>query len=131
MPFRILVIEDNATNLELMVYLLRAFGHQVLEARDGEEGVAIAAGDRPDLVICDIAMPKLDGMGVCRVLKSDPELRDIPLVAVTASAMVGDRKRIFAAGFDGYIPKPIDPETFVARIEEYLAGEAPFSEGGS
>jgi len=124
MAARVLVIEDHPANLELMVYLLRAFGHSPTEARDGLAGVEAALRDPPELILCDIAMPKLDGYGVARLLKSDPRLHAVPLIAVTASAMVGDRARVIEAGFDGYISKPIDPETFVAQIEGYLARKA-------
>jgi CheY-like chemotaxis protein len=120
LPSRILVIEDNAANLELMVYLLSAFGHTVLSAVDGEQGLARALAERPDLVLCDIHMPKMDGYEVARRLKMDPDCRTIPMVAVTASAMVGDRGRVLKAGFDGYLAKPIDPETFVEQIERFL-----------
>jgi CheY-like chemotaxis protein len=117
---RILVIEDNATNLELMTYLLRAFGHTTFAALDGEEGVEAAIRIRPDLILCDLALPKMDGFAVARRLKADAELSEIPLIAVTASAMVGDRDKVIATGFDGYITKPITPETFVAEVESYL-----------
>lgn len=120
MALRILVIEDNPTNLELMRYLLRAFGHTVDAARDGEEGVRIAMDTLPDLVLCDIALPKLDGYGVAQRLKGDPRVRHIPLVAVTALAMVGDRDRVLATGFDGYITKPIAPETFVQDVAGFV-----------
>ncbi len=120
MKGRVLVIEDNAANLDLMTYLLRAFGHSVLIARDGEEGIAVATETRPDLILCDVGLPGLDGYGVARHLKSDATLRTVPLVAVTASAMVGDRDKVLAAGFDGYISKPIAPESFVSEIETYL-----------
>lgn len=117
---RILVIEDNETNRELMVYLLKAFGYQTLEAADGESGIEGARRERPELIVCDVHLPNLDGYGVVGKLKSDETLRDIPVVAVTALAMVGDRDRILAAGFDGYVSKPIAPETFVQSIEKYL-----------
>ena len=117
---RILVIEDNPTNLQLMVYLLKAFGHQTLEAVDGQDGLDAVNREAPDLIICDVHIPRLDGYEVCRRLKADPVHRKIPLIAVTALAMVGDRNSIIAAGFDGYISKPIDPETFVAEVEGYL-----------
>lgn len=120
MGLRILVIEDNPTNLELMLYLLRAFGHRTSAARDGEEGVEAAIATLPDLILCDIALPKLDGFGVARRLKGDDRVRDIPLVAVTASAMVGDRDKVLATGFDGYITKPIAPETFVQDVERFV-----------
>jgi CheY-like chemotaxis protein len=120
MSRRILVVENNPENLELMRYLLHSFGHATLSAHNGEEGVAITSRERPRLVLCDINMPRLDGYGVVRALKSDPKLRRIPLMAVTALAMVGDRDKILAAGFDGYIGKPIDPTTFVPDIEMFL-----------
>lgn len=120
MKGRVLVIEDNAANLDLMTYLLQAFGHQVLVAHTGEEGLAVAADTRPDLILCDIGLPGLDGYGVARHLKADPVLGAVPLVAVTASAMVGDRDKVLAAGFDGYISKPIAAESFVAEVETYF-----------
>jgi diguanylate cyclase (GGDEF)-like protein/PAS domain S-box-containing protein len=109
--------------MELMVYLLRAFGYQPLMAHDGEEGVETARRERPDLIICDVHLPKLDGYGVVSRLKQDPELQSIPTLAVTALAMVGDREKLLAAGFDGYIGKPIEPDTFVSQIESFLPGE--------
>lgn len=120
MGSRILVIEDNATNLELMTYLLNAFGHTPISARDGEEGVETALRTHPDLILCDIALPTLDGYEVARRLKAESSVNGIPLIAVTASAMVGDRDKVIATGFDGYISKPITPETFVAEVESYL-----------
>jgi two-component system cell cycle response regulator len=103
-----------------MLYLLGAFGHATSSAGDGETGLARALEDLPDLIVCDVQLPKLDGYEVARRLKSDPGCRAIPAVAVTALAMVGDRERILKAGFDGYLTKPIDPETFVQQVEAYL-----------
>jgi two-component system cell cycle response regulator len=117
---RILVIEDNPANLELMTYLLRAAGHSVLTALDGEAGVEVAQRERTDLVLCDISLPKRDGFEVAGVLKGAPASAAVPLIAVTASAMVGDRDKVLAAGFDGYISKPITPETFVGEVEQYI-----------
>ena len=117
---RILVIEDTPDNLELMIYLLGAFGHTLLSAGDGATGLLIAQRDQPDLIVCDIQMPVMDGYAVALALKADPTLRSIPLVAVTALAMVGDRGQILGAGFDGYIAKPIVAETFVTQIESFL-----------
>lgn len=122
MAARILVIEDNATNLQLMVYLLRAFGHTVLTAMSGEEGLEAARRESPELIICDIQLPRLDGYEVARRLKSHPALRAIPLVAVTALAMVGDREKVLTAGFDGYLAKPIVPQTFVRDVAAFLGG---------
>lgn len=121
MPARILVIEDNPASLELIVYLLEAFGHSVTSAVDGESGVASARRERPDIILCDLHLPVLDGYGVARAVKAAESLRSIPLVAITASAMQGDRGQAMAAGFDGYLSKPIDPESFVIQIESYLA----------
>jgi two-component system cell cycle response regulator len=116
----ILIIEDNAANLELMTYLLSAFGHTVLTAENGMEGIAVAGSERPELIICDVQLPDLDGFEIARRLRGDPHLLSIPLVAVTALAMVGDRDRVLAAGFNGYLAKPIDPETFVRQMEVFL-----------
>ena len=128
MAVRILVIEDNPTNLELMTYLLTAFGHTPSAARDGEEGLAVAQREQPDLILCDVQLPQMNGYEVARWLKSHPHLRTIPLIAVTALAMVGDRDKLLAAGFDGYIAKPISPETFVAEVEGFLQfPSSPFS----
>jgi diguanylate cyclase (GGDEF)-like protein/PAS domain S-box-containing protein len=117
---RILVIEDNSTNMELMVYLLTAFGYTPLSAYDGVSGVESARAHAPDLIVCDVHLPKLDGYGVVQALKADAALRHIPVLAVTALAMVGDRERLLAAGFDGYIGKPIEPDTFIAELETFL-----------
>lgn len=124
MSARILIIEDNPTNMELMVYLLTAFGYTPLMAVDGISGVQSAREALPDLIICDVHLPKLDGYGVVAALKQDTALRAIPVLAVTALAMVGDRERLLAAGFDGYIGKPIEPDTFVAELEAFLPGAA-------
>ncbi len=121
---RILVIEDNRMNLELMTYLLNAFGHSTMVARDGEEGIEAALRLRPDLILCDLALPGLDGFHVAERLKRDAGLARVPLIAVTASAMVGDREQVLERGFDGYIAKPITPETFVTDVERYLHGGA-------
>lgn len=119
-PARILLIEDNEANLELMTYLLTAFGYTPLVAHDGEEGLERARRERPEAIVCDVQLPGIDGFGVAASLAADPVLRDVPLIAVTALAMVGDRDRVLAAGFDGYIDKPIVPERFVAQIEAFL-----------
>jgi two-component system cell cycle response regulator len=128
---RILIIEDNPDNLELMSYLLGAYGHSVATAEDGESGIEAARSARPDLVACDIHLPGVDGYGVAKALKSDPELAGMPVVALTALAMVGDRKKILASGFDGYITKPIDPERVVSELDSFLPkslrGSAPNS----
>lgn len=115
---RILIIEDNGANMELMAYLLRAFGHMVQEAMEGEAGLKLAHHGAFDLILCDLQMPGMDGYEVVRKMKMN--MPALPVVAVTAYAMVGDRDKVLAAGFDGYIPKPINPETFVSEIEVFL-----------
>jgi two-component system, cell cycle response regulator len=120
MTAKILIIEDNAANLELMRYLLHAFGYEARIARDGTEGIARAREEIPVLVLCDVQMPGIDGYEVLRRMRADPRLNRLPVLAVTALAMVGDRDRALAAGFDGYIAKPIDPATFVRQIESFL-----------
>lgn len=120
---RILVIEDNPTNMELMVYLLNAFGHMVLTAEDGGSGLEAVQREVPDLIICDVHLPVMDGYEVARRLKTDLALQKIPLVAVTALAMMGDRDKVLQAGFNGYISKPITPETFVSQVEGFLRSD--------
>jgi CheY-like chemotaxis protein len=117
---RVLVIEDNPASLDLMVYLLQAFGHTPLLARDGLQGIEVARREHPDLILCDIQLPGADGVEVCRQLKKDPALRDVPLVAATAYAMVGDREKLLGEGFSGYLSKPINPQTFIDQIAPYL-----------
>jgi CheY-like chemotaxis protein len=121
----VLVVEDQDENLDLMVYLLTAFGHETLVARDGAESLAVAAQGRPDLIVMDLQMPVMDGYEAAARLKADPGLARIPLVAVTAYAMVGDQERILRRGFDGYLTKPIDPEVFVSELERHLASRTP------
>jgi two-component system cell cycle response regulator len=120
---RILVIEDNPTNLELMTYLLSAHGYEVLTATDGEAGIEAARRERPDLIVCDVQLPRADGHEVVRQLQEQKEFRQIPLIAVTALAMVGDRERLLNAGFDGYIAKPIQPEKFVQQVASFLPAD--------
>lgn len=117
---RVLVIEDNPINLELMTYLLRAWGHETSSAADGASGLEAATRELPDLIVCDVQMPVLDGYEVARRLKADPVLRAVPVLAVTALAMVGDRERALQAGFDGHIAKPIDPQAFMAALSAAL-----------
>ncbi len=121
MSAQVLLIEDNAANLELMTYLLGASGYNTSSAIDGFTGLEAAKTGEYDLILTDILMPQLDGYEFARRCKADSHLARIPLVAVTALAMIGDRERIFAAGFDGYISKPIDPHKFVAQVASFLA----------
>ena len=121
MSARVLVIEDNAPSLELMIYLLESFGHMPIGARDGEEGIQVARSEQPDLILCDVQLAAMDGHEVCRRLKSDPALHSIPLVALTAYAMVGDREKMLAEGFDGYLSKPVNPEQVMDQLAPFLS----------
>ena len=123
MPARILVIEDNEDNMQLIAYLLRAHGFSPELAYSGAVGVALAVAKRPQLILLDIRMPGMDGYEVAAAVRDHPALEATRVVAVTASAMVGDRERIVAAGFDGYIQKPIDPERFIAEVQRFLPSE--------
>lgn len=118
----ILLIEDNEQNRYLTTFLLERQGYQVHQAETGLEGLALAARLRPDLILLDIQLPGMDGHAVARAIKSDPQLRAIPIIAVTSYAMVGDREKCFAAGAEGYIEKPINPESFVGEVESFLQG---------
>jgi CheY-like chemotaxis protein len=123
MAARILIIEDNAANLELARYLLEARGYSTLLATDGGQGLRTARTERPDLVLCDLQMPVMDGYEVIGQLRNDPLLRDVVAIAVTAFSMRGDRDAVLSAGFDGYVSKPINPERLVEQIEAYLRPE--------
>lgn len=125
MSERVLVIEDNPANMELVRYILDKFGYQVDAAIDGESGVEMARASPPGLVICDLQLPGIDGFEVVRQLKAMPHMRQVPVLAVTAYAMVGDRERVLAAGFDGYISKPIDPQYFVQQVASVLGAATP------
>jgi two-component system cell cycle response regulator len=126
-PQRVLVIEDNAANLKLMVFLLKSFGLHPLAASSGGEGVRVALEERPDLILCDLQMPEVDGFQVLRLLDEAPGGRPAPVVAITAFAMVGDRERVLRAGFDGYLPKPINPATFAQQLEGFLSVDRAFA----
>jgi len=117
---KVLIVEDNSTNLSLMDYLLRAFGHTTMLASDGAVGLELALNSVPDVVLMDLQMPTMDGFEACERMRAQDRLQHIPIVAVTASAMVGERAMILSRCFDGYIAKPITPETFVAQVERFL-----------
>lgn len=120
MKSRILLIEDNEQNRYLARFLLEQGGHEVLQAETGPLGLAMASEAKPDLILLDIQLPGMDGHAVARKLKSNAELRAIPVVAVTSYAMAGDREKCLEAGAEGYIEKPINPETFLTEIEAFL-----------
>ncbi|HCE28281.1 MAG: response regulator [Verminephrobacter sp.] len=121
---RILLIEDNAQNRYLANFLLEARGWEMVHAEDGPTGVALAGQIDPVLILLDIQLPGMDGYAVAQALRSDPKLQAIPIVAVTSYAMAGDRERCLAAGCNGYIEKPIDPQTFAEEVERFIKGVA-------
>lgn len=125
MNARVLVIEDNAENMELLVYLLRSLGVEVLTAVDGTTGLEIAEREVPDAILCDIRMPVMDGFEVARRVKAQPALTAIPLIAISASVSGADRARSLAAGFQEFIAKPLEPEQFLARMMEVLGQPRP------
>jgi CheY-like chemotaxis protein len=116
----ILIVEDNEDNLTMLDYLIRAHGYATLLARDGADGVRIATLQRPELILLDIRMPGMDGYDVAAAIRRTPGLEQTWIIAVTASVMDSDLDAITAAGFDGYVGKPIDPETFMTEIAQFL-----------
>ncbi|MGA9049022.1 MAG: response regulator [Dehalococcoidia bacterium] len=119
---KILYIEDNEQNFYLVKVLLSTRDYEVIWARDGQEGIDKAEQSGPDLILLDIQLPVMDGYEVASRLRSKPELTGIPIVAVTSYAMAGDRDKALSAGCNGYIEKPIDPDTFLAQIDKYFPG---------
>ncbi|MDZ4180199.1 MAG: response regulator [Coriobacteriia bacterium] len=122
MAARILVVEDDPQNLYLVKFLLERAGHEVIIAVDGSQAVEVALENGPDLILMDMLLPRMDGWAATRALKGDHGLK-VPIIALTAYSMKGDRESILNAGCDGYISKPIDPETFVAQVEEHLSAQ--------
>jgi len=117
---RVLVIEDNEQNLYLVTFILERHGYEVDAARDGGEGIDLAARLKPDVILLDIQLPVVDGYAVARELRTNAALDQVPIIAVTSYAMAGDRDKALGAGCNGYIEKPINPETFMQQIEQYL-----------
>jgi two-component system cell cycle response regulator DivK len=117
---RILIVEDNTDNLELVKFLLEKAGHQVFSALDGRQGLEMARQIRPDLILLDLTLPAIDGWHVARMLKADPSTQTIKVVALTAHALPGDRRKALNSGCDGYLSKPLDIASFTGDIEKYL-----------
>ena len=123
MPRKILVVEDNDMNMQLVEFLLEEGGYDIVKAASGEEALAItrdAEQQAPDLILMDIHLPGMDGLSVVREMKTNERTSRIPILALTAHAMRGDKDRFLEAGCDGYISKPIDVKTFISSIEQYL-----------
>ena len=124
-PATILVIEDDEASRMLVTYLLEAAGHAVLAAENGAVGLELALSREYDLIVCDLQMPILNGYEVAQTLRAHPGWRAVPMIAVTAFSMPGDREKALDMGFDEHLSKPITPETFVEQIEAFLgAGSA-------
>jgi two-component system, cell cycle response regulator DivK len=120
MSKRILVVEDTEDNRQILRDLLSAAGFDLLEAVDGQAGVAMAQAHKPDLILMDIQLPVIDGYEATRRIKADPALRHIPIVAVTSYALSGDEEKTRAAGCDGYIAKPFSPRQLLSKVRELL-----------
>jgi len=119
-PKTILYVEDNLDNRTLVRRLLQASGYNVLEAANATEALRILEAHRPDLILMDINMPDIDGYTLTRTIKSQEHLQGVPIVALTANVMRGDKERTLQAGCDGYIEKPIDVDRFLDQIAEFL-----------
>ena len=119
----VLLIEDNEDNRIVYSTLLRHYGYRCVEATDGLEGTAAARSESPDLILCDISLPGIDGYEVARTLKADESTRSIPVLALTAHALPDDRESALRAGFDGYLAKPIEPLRVLAEVRRFLGDE--------
>ncbi|HLA00029.1 MAG TPA: response regulator [Thermodesulfovibrionales bacterium] len=122
LPKKILVVDDNQDSRELVVKVLKNKGYEIIEAIDGEEAVEKAIAQKPDLILLDISIPKLNGYEVTRILKGKEEVKDIPVVALTAHAMKGDRLKALEAGCEGYITKPINVRELPAQVKSFIRG---------
>ena len=120
MSKRILVVDDQEDNRQILRDLLSSVGYELIEAEDGEQGLAAASAHRPDLILMDIQMPVLDGYDTTRRIKADPALRNIPVIAVTSYALSGDETKARAAGCDDYVTKPYSPRALLAKVRQYL-----------
>lgn len=120
MSRRILVVEDQEDNRRIVRDLLTSVGYDLLEATTGEDGVAMAERERPDLILMDIQLPGLDGYEATRRIKANPALRAIPIIAVTSYALSGDDQKALAAGCDAYVTKPFSPRALLAKIREFV-----------
>jgi two-component system, cell cycle response regulator DivK len=116
----VLLVEDNEDNLIVYRTILDHVGYRVIEARDGEEGVARARADLPDLILMDVSLPKMDGWEATRRIKADEETRQIPIIAVTAHALDDDREKATQVGCDGYLAKPVAPRRVVEEVEKFI-----------
>ena len=117
---KILVVEDNPNNRKLIKDVLNYYGYEVVEAKNGEEGINLAREHSPSLIIMDIQMPVMDGITAAKILKNDPKTRGIKMIALTSFAMKGDKERFIEAGFDDYISKPINTRQLPELVKKYI-----------
>jgi CheY-like chemotaxis protein len=123
MRLKALIIEDNEQNMYMLSFLMGKNNYEVLQAFNGSEGIKAAKEWLPDIILLDIQLPEMDGYQVAQELRKSHELNHILIVAVTSHAMVGDREKVMAAGANGYIEKPIDPDNFIQKMESYFGEE--------
>jgi CheY-like chemotaxis protein len=117
---KILIVEDNEDNLYLIGFIVKKGGYNVIEARNGHEGVELAGKEKPDIILMDIQLPDFDGLETTRRIRKSDSVSDIPIIALTSYAMAGDKQKALEAGCNGYIEKPINPSNIMEEIEKYL-----------
>lgn len=122
---RLLLVEDNEMNRDMLAKRLKRRGYEVIVAVDGREGIAMASSERPDLILMDMSLPEVDGWEATRTIKADPETQRIPVIALTAHAMEGDRQKAIDAGCDDYDTKPIDLARLLEKMTQLLASNTP------
>jgi two-component system cell cycle response regulator DivK len=123
MPKKILIVEDNPQNMKVAQMTLKPHGYTLLEATDGEQALEVAVRDSPDLIIMDVQLPKMSGLEVTRRLRQMPAFKHVPIIAITAYAMKGDKEKVVEAGCDAYLPKPINTRELPGFVAEMLPGE--------
>lgn len=125
--WKILVVEDEPDNLEVAMRVLRYYGAELMTATNGKEALEVLKTFKPDFIVSDLSMPVMDGWGLCYEIKNTPELATLPIFALTAHAMLGDKERALSAGFDNYLTKPLAPATFVQQLIDILSQMPAFS----
>jgi len=120
MAYKILIVEDDPKNLKLFRDLLQTVGYETVEATDGEQGVALARAIKPNLILMDIMMPKMDGLEATHIIKADDAIKNTPVIALTSFAMNGDRERTIEAGCNGYVTKPVDIKELLKTVESFV-----------
>lgn len=121
MKSKILIIEDNEQNMYMLTYLLESSNYEVFQAFNGHGGILMAGEIIPEAILLDIQLPEMDGYAVARHLRENTSLNKVPIIAVTSYAMPGDKEKAMAAGADGYIEKPVDPDAFVSQMEKIIS----------